>query len=214
MTVVGRSVVLLGPPGAGKGTQAEFLAGIAGLQHVSTGDLLRAAIRDHSDLGRQVKAVVESGRLVSDEVVAALVAQRLDAQAGGLLLDGFPRTVGQAVLLEGLLAERGRAQPLVVELRVPDAEVVQRLAARRTCSECGPRPAGEDTCAGCGRAVQVRADDREDVIRERLRVYAEQTAPLVAWYGERGQLCPVDGTGTPDSVRDRVRKLLPLLEKA
>lgn len=202
-----RCIVLLGPPGAGKGTQAKSLARQRNLEHVSTGDLLRSEIASGSELGRRVQATVEAGRLVPDEVVAELVAARLD-RGGDLLLDGFPRTVAQARVLGDLLDERKWPAPRVVALRVDDDEVVRRLAARRTCPSCGPQAAAED-CVQCGAALLTRPDDAEGVVRERLSIYAAQTVPLMAYYASLGQLAVVDGSGAPGDVARRIEEVVP-----
>jgi len=206
----GPSVVLLGAPGAGKGTQALLLCRRRGLRHLSTGDLLRSEIASGSPLGREVQAIVEGGNLVPDETVARVVAAEVDrgATAAGVLFDGFPRTVGQAVLLEKLLADRGLAVPVALEIEVPDESVVRRLASRRSCAQHGPRPAGEERCSECGGELTIRRDDRPEVVTERLRVYHEKTRPLSAWYADRGALRRVDGLGEPEAVAARVEAAL------
>ena len=202
-------VVLVGPPGAGKGTQAVQLCQREGRAHLSTGDLLRQAIAGGTPLGLRVKPVVESGRLADDESVLGLVEERLGGPGDrAVLLDGFPRTVRQAEMLAELFASRGLAPPVVIEIRVPTEALLARLTSRRTCASCGPRPAGEFHCSGCGMKLAVRADDDESVIRERLRVYEAQTAPLVAWYGDAGLLLPVDGEGSPDAVAARIASVI------
>jgi adenylate kinase len=196
--------VLLGPPGAGKGTQAALLARSADLEHVSTGDLLRAAIASGSDLGRSIQATVDAGRLVADEVVAKLVAERVGL-GRPLLLDGFPRTLRQADMLDALMVEAGLPLPAVLELEVSSKDVVRRLSARRSCPSCGPRPAGESSrCGQCGAALFTRPDDAESVVLERLRVYREQTSPLSARYEAQGRLFPVDGGGAVAEVAAQV----------
>ena len=198
-------VVLVGPPGAGKGTQASRLSAREALRHLSTGDLLRQAIAAGSDLGTRVQGIVESGRLVPDELVLSLVEARLgESRQGGVLLDGFPRTLRQAEMLAEIFEARHLAPPLVVEIVVPDDEVVHRLSSRRICPSCGPRPANEAACGGCGRGIVVRADDREEVVRQRLLVYAQQTAPLSDWYRSRGLLRVVDGLGNPEEIAGRI----------
>lgn len=203
-----RSIVLLGPPGAGKGTQAAGLARRAGLDHVSTGELLRRAIAGGTPLGLRVAPIMEKGGLVDDGTVAELVGEAMDRPGTrGLLLDGYPRTLGQAAVLADLLASRGLPPPLVIEIRLPDDEVIRRLAGRRTCATCGPRPAGEATCARCGGGLSARPDDAEDVIRARLKVYMAQTAPLTDHYGAQGLLRTVDGMGSPADVEARIREV-------
>jgi adenylate kinase len=199
---VALNLVMLGPPGAGKGTQAKRLAAARGLPHISTGDMLRAAVAEGTDLGRRAQAIMASGALVGDDIIIGVVRERLakaDA-ARGFVLDGFPRTVPQAEALDAVLA--GAAPLIVIEVAVEDEELVRRLASRRVCSACGanadvPAP---DRCARCGGVLTQRADDREEVIRERLRVYARDTRPLVEYYGARPTFRRVDGAQPPDAV--------------
>jgi adenylate kinase len=198
---------IFGPPGAGKGTQADALCERHGLVHLATGDMLRRAIASGTALGERVKEIVESGRLVDDETVGEVVGARLDEDdaRAGTLLDGFPRTLGQVELLDRILAERGRRLDVVVELDVPEEVLIGRLTGRRSCPDHGPiPPSGEGRCPRCGGEGVVREDDTEKVIRQRLGVYREQTAPVAGAYGERGILLSVDGTGTPEEVSARI----------
>src|SRR5437773_900399 len=221
MSAVGGSgarLVLLGAPGVGKGTQAPETSCRTGLPHISTGDLLRAAIRDGSPLGRRVAAMVERGELVPDGVVGEMMEERLarpDA-ADGFILDGFPRTVAQADLLDRILARRGQALDRVISIEVPEAEIVERLAGRRSCGQCGAiyhvrynRPKVEGICDRCGSELRQRPDDTEAVIAERLRAYREQTAPLAARYRKVGRLVEIDGRGRPDEVFGRIAAVVP-----
>jgi adenylate kinase len=199
------NLVMLGPPGAGKGTQAKRLAAARAVPHISTGDMLREAVAAGTEIGLRAKAVMEQGGLVSDEIIIGVVRERLarpDAQAG-FLLDGFPRTVAQAQALDTLMA--GRAPLVVIEIAVADDELVRRLTSRRVCSQCGvnadvPAP-GQPvpvSCSRCGGALTQRADDREEVIRERLKVYARDTRPLVDFYRARPTFRAVDGARAPE----------------
>ena len=201
------NLVFLGPPGAGKGTQAKQFAAARGIPHVSTGDMLREAVAAGTELGLKARAVMESGRLVGDDIIIGVVRERLarpDAQLG-FVLDGFPRTVPQAEALDGVVADR---DPLViVDIAVPDEELVRRLTSRRVCGQCGanaPVPAvgepGPQRCGRCGGPLTQRADDREEVIRERLRVYGRDTLPLIEYYSGRPTFRRVDGAQAPERV--------------
>ena len=206
-------LVLFGAPGVGKGTQAQALQRRFDAPHVSTGDMLRAAIREGTSLGKQARAVVERGELVPDALVSALVSERLgrDDVRDGFVLDGYPRTVRQAADLDAALGARGSAVDVVVNLEVPAAEIVERLAGRRSCPACGatyhvrfqPAKAGE-TCDRCGGTLTQRLDDAPDVVQGRLRVYEAQTAPVLEHYRGRGLLVDVDGRGTPEEVEARI----------
>jgi len=195
-------VVMLGPPGAGKGTQAERFAQRHELPKISTGDILREAVHSDTELGRIARATMDAGNLVSDDVMVGIVRERLarpDAQRG-FVLDGFPRTVIQAGALDQMMADRG---PLVVvDLVVPEDVLVRRLAARRICSECGSNAPVEWTtaCGKCGGALVQRTDDNEGIVRERLKVYQRQTKPLVDYYSGRPTFRTVDGNQPPDVV--------------
>ncbi len=205
-------LMLLGAPGAGKGTQAKRLSADRAIPQISTGDMLRSAVAKGTQMGVEAKRYMDAGGLVPDEVVIGIVRERLaesDA-AVGFILDGFPRTVAQAEALAGFV-------PLdaVVNIAVPSEMVVARLSGRRTCKACGAiyhvvssAPSVEGVCDACGGELYQRSDDNETSIRERLRQYADKTAPLVAWYGERGVLLDVEGTGSPDDVYARVQSAL------
>jgi len=201
------NLVMLGPPGAGKGTQAKKLAATLHIPHISTGDMLREAVAGGTDIGLRARAIMEKGQLVSDEIIVGVVRERLakaDAQAG-FLLDGFPRTVPQAQALDMIVA--GCDPLVVVDIAVADEELVRRLTSRRVCSQCGtnadvPAP-GQSVpaqCGRCGGALTQRADDREEVIRERLRVYARDTRPLLDYYRDRPTFRPVNGAQAPEVV--------------
>ena len=201
------NLVMLGPPGAGKGTQAVRVEQERGIPQISTGDILREAVKAGTDLGRQAQAVMERGELVSDALIVEIVRERLarDDTRGGFILDGFPRTVAQAEALDEILA--GRDPLIVVELSVPDQPLVQRLSRRRVCRDCGATygagAGGEvpTVCTRCGAALIARKDDREEVVRERLRVYSEQTEPLVVFYRDRPSFRRVDGNQPAAAVR-------------
>lgn len=184
-------VILLGPPGVGKGTQAVRLADAVGWEHVSTGDLLRAARRDGTELGRKAQAFMDSGELVPDSLILDLVRDHLKgiAPEAGILFDGFPRTTAQAEGLEGVLDAVARQVNRVVVFKASEDELVKRLSGRRSCPECGAvynvhvnPPTADDTCDRCGGTLVQRADDEAETVRRRLVVYQEQTAPLIEWY--------------------------------
>ncbi len=200
-------LVLLGPPGSGKGTQAALICAEFGLQHLSTGNMLRDEIARRSDLGLEVEATVRSGALVDDATVNRIVFARLDRD-DSFLLDGYPRNASQAGALDGYLGD-GRALSGAVLLRVPGDEVVRRLSGRMTCSACGftgSGATGGGCCPGCGGLLEVRPDDSPEVILRRLGEYARSTAPLESYYGSR--LLAVDGSGSVDEVWVRLREAL------
>lgn len=216
-------VVLVGPPGAGKGTQAQIIAERLAIPKVSTGDIFRANISGGTELGQRAKAYMDRGDLVPDEVTNAMVRDRLaeDDAANGFLLDGFPRNVRQAETLDGILADLSVDLDAAVELVVDEDEVVRRLEGRRTCQKCGhvhhleytpPTTAG--VCDVCGGELLQRDDDRPETIRRRLEVYREQTAPLVNFYGERELLVRVDAIGAVEDVTRRALKVLGVGENA
>jgi adenylate kinase len=210
-------VVLVGPPGAGKGTQAQFIASQLSIPTISTGEIFRSNVSRGTDLGRQAKAYMDRGDLVPDEITIAMVASRFaedDAQAG-FLLDGFPRNVPQAETLKKMLAEWDTRLDLVLELVVEDDEVVRRLSGRRTCRRCGhvwhvlfDPPARNERCDDCGGDLFQRDDDREETIRHRLDVYQQQTQPLIAFYADEGIMLGVDATGPVEEVTDRALSAL------
>jgi adenylate kinase len=210
-------VVLLGPPGVGKGTQASRLAVRFSVPHISTGEMLRDAIRRRTPAGLAAEAEVAAGRLVPDELVGRIVGERIgtDDCRNGFFLDGYPRNLAQAGTLERLLAGAGHALDGAVELTAGEDLLVRRLSGRRTCKGCGTvfhvdlnRPAREGRCDACGEPLVQRNDDREEVIRERLRVYRDVTAPLAAYYRERGLLQTVSAEGSVDGVTEAITQLL------
>ena len=202
-------LILIGPPGAGKGTQARWLVERLGVPQISTGDMLRAARKAGTELGKKADAYMNAGKLVPDEVVVGLVAERLREAdcAKGFLLDGFPRTIPQAEALDAELARHGRKVQFVVALEVRDESIVRRLSGRRTCGTCGriwqlefDPPPSPEKCS-CSGTLTQRDDDQEATIRNRLRVYHEQTSPLLAYYERMGVLRRVAGEGKPEDVR-------------
>lgn len=204
-------IVLVGPPGAGKGTQAHFIASHLSVPKISTGDIFRANVGGNTELGRQAKQYMDRGDLVPDEITVAMVRDRLaeeDAQ-DGFLLDGFPRNVPQAETLKKILAELDIRLELVLELVVDEEEVVRRLSGRRTCSQCSRiwhvdfDDKQDDICDDCGGQLFQRDDDKEETIRHRLEVYTEQTAPLVSFYADEGILVGIDATGPVEEVTRR-----------
>jgi adenylate kinase len=205
-------IVLVGPPGAGKGTQAQFIASHLSIPKISTGDIFRANVSGNTPLGQKAKEYMDRGDLVPDEVTIAMVRDRLaedDAQEG-FLLDGFPRNVPQAETLKKIMSEMDRKLDLVLELVVDDDEVVRRLSGRRTCRKCGriwhvafDPPTKDGICDVCGGELFQRDDDREETIRHRLEVYQEQTAPLASFYADEGILVGLDATGPVEEVTER-----------
>jgi adenylate kinase len=210
-------VVLVGPPGAGKGTQAQFLASHLSIPKISTGDIFRDNVSHGTALGRRAQAFMERGDLVPDEVTIAMVTDRLaddDAQTG-FLLDGFPRNLPQAETLKKMLASWDTKLDVVLELVVDDDEVVRRLSERRTCRRCGRTwhlsfdpPIQPGICDDCGGELFQRDDDREETIRHRLEVYQQQTTPLVAFYADEGTLLGLDATGPVDEITERALSAL------
>ena len=210
-------VVLLGPPGSGKGTQAKLLLERYRIPQVSTGDMLRAAVRAGTPLGRDAKQYMDRGSLVPDAIIVGLVRERLAQYdcSCGYILDGFPRTVAQAEALDRMLAAAGTPLDHVISLEVAEDDLVARIAGRRTCRNCGAMyhvqfsPSRVDgVCDACGGPTYQRDDDQEETVRRRLQVYTRQTEPLVAFYRGRGLLRPVPGTGDMAEIAQRVLRVL------
>jgi adenylate kinase len=211
------NLILLGPPGSGKGTQGERLTEDFRLPYYATGDILRAAVREGTELGLQAKEYMDRGDLVPDEVIVGVIGERVaDPEAAdGFILDGFPRTIPQAEALDAEMESLGRALTAAVLIDVGDEEVIRRLSGRRTCIKNGhvfhvefDPPKNEGVCDVCGSRLETRDDDKPEVIRHRLEQYREKTEPLIAYYEGKGVLRRVDGDRSADEVSDRIRALL------
>ncbi len=214
------NIILLGPPGAGKGTQARLLVENFGMVQLSTGDMLRAAKSSGTEMGKRVAEVMARGDLVTDDIVIGLIAEQLDGEAGkhGLIFDGFPRTLAQADALEKLLADKNKTLDAVIEMRVDDEALIDRVAGRFTCANCGEvyhdktKPtAKEGVCDKCGSTeLTRRADDNAETMRVRLMAYYRGTAPLIGYYHAKGKLRSVDGLGQIDAIQAEIRSQLGL----
>jgi adenylate kinase len=214
------NLVLLGPPGAGKGTQAERLVEDFDLPYYATGDILRAAVKDETALGSKAKEYMDRGELVPDDLICRVIMERVDSEeaADGFLLDGFPRTVGQVEALDEALERRGRELTTAILIDTPDDEVVRRLSGRRICVkaqhvyhvEFDP-PKNEGACDQDGSRLIQRDDDKPETVRKRLAVYHEQTEPVIEWYRDKGILRSFDGTRSPDEVHNHIRATLATL---
>jgi len=198
-------LVLVGPPGAGKGTQAQFLAAHYLIPHIATGDIFRANLKAGTPLGLQAKTFMDRGELVPDSVTNDMVKDRLlqDDLANGFLLDGFPRNVAQAEVLRANLTQKSTPLTAVLELSIDNSEIISRLSSRRTCKDCGLPTVGNENCPTCGGEVYQREDDKEEVIARRLEVYEEQTAPIISFYRSEGLLITVSAMGTVEEITQR-----------
>lgn len=212
------NIILLGPPGAGKGTQARMLERDHGMVQLSTGDMLRAAVASGSEIGLKAKEVMAAGQLVSDDIVIGVVAERLDQPdaQGGVIFDGFPRTTAQAEALDKLLVEKGKSLDAVIEMKVDDEALVERVSGRFTCAKCGEgyhdrfkRPKEDGVCDACGGTeFKRRPDDNAATVRSRLTAYHEQTAPLIAYYQAQGKLKSIDGMAEINEVKSQLAAAL------
>jgi adenylate kinase len=214
------NLILMGPPGAGKGTQAERLVDDFDLPYYATGDILRAAVKEESELGKEAKQYMDNGDLVPDELICKVIMERLDSGEadGGFILDGFPRTVGQAEVLEDALEGRGRSLTAALLIEASDDDVIRRLSGRRICQKNGhvyhlefDPPKNDNACDQDGSKLVQRDDDKEETVKKRLRVYHEQTEPLIDWYDDKGVLRRFDGTRKPDEVHQHIRATLATL---
>jgi adenylate kinase len=212
------NIILLGPPGAGKGTQAKRLEESRGMVQLSTGDMLRAEVQSESALGKEAKAVMDAGKLVSDALVIGIIGNRIDQPdcKNGFILDGFPRTVAQAEALDGMLEEKGMTLDAVIEMKVDDAALTERITGRYTCGTCGQgyhdtfhKPAKPGICDKCGGTeFKRRADDNAETVTSRLEAYHAQTAPILPYYADKGMLKSVDGMADMDEVTRQIEKVL------
>jgi adenylate kinase len=211
-------LILLGPPGAGKGTQAQRIVEKHGIPQLSTGDMLRAAVSAGTEVGKRAKAVMDAGKLVSDDIVIAIVSERIDAPdcANGFILDGFPRTLVQADATEAMLSSKDLDLSAVIEIRVDDEILADRIAGRYTCANCGAgyhdenlKPKVDGVCDKCGSThFKRRPDDNRDTVRTRLQAYYKETSPLIGYYHAKGKLHSVDGMGEIDAVTGEIEAIL------
>lgn len=211
-----KNLIIFGPPGAGKGTQSDAIKDKLSVYHLSTGDMLREAIKNETETGNLAKKFTDAGKLVPDEVVIKIVEEKVASLGAdkGILFDGFPRTLAQAEALDAMLSGLGRTVDTVICIDVPDDNIVNRLTGRRMCMTCNiiyhiaaKPPKQEGICDQCGKALITRDDDNESVIRQRLNTYHEQTSPVIGYYREKGVLKEIDGTGTPQEASDEIFSL-------
>jgi len=211
------NLILLGPPGGGKGTQAKRIVEKYGIPQISTGDMFREAVAKGTELGKKAKEYMDRGELVPDDIVIGIVKERLSQPdcEKGFILDGFPRTLKQAEALDEILEEMNKKIDAVININVPDEEIIKRIVYRRTCKNCGAvynliysPPKEDNKCDKCGGELYQRDDDKEETVRERLRVYKEQTQPLIDYYKKKGILYEVDGTKSIDEVWKQIESIL------
>ena len=211
------NLILLGPPGAGKGTQAQLMVDRYHIPQISTGDILRAAVKGKTPLGMKAKGFMDQGKLVPDELVIGIIEERLKAADchPGFILDGFPRTIAQAEALQPILSKMGRSIDHVVNIEVEDEELVRRLTGRRTCKNCGAMfhivfhaPKREGICDRCGGTLYQREDDKEETIRTRLKEYQKQTSPLIQYYQQKKTLRSIQGVGGQEQIFEQIIRLL------
>jgi adenylate kinase len=211
------NLILLGPPGAGKGTQAERLAKSADLVQLSTGEMLREEVRSGNELGKMAKRIMDSGALVPDDLIITMISNRIDGVDGkGIILDGFPRTTAQAAALDKMLADKGLRLDHVIQLKVDEDAIVERLSGRFACAKCGAgyhdtfaRPKKDGVCDRCGSTEFTRrSDDNPETVRARLAAYREQTAPILPYYEQKGVLKTVDGMGAMDEVFGQIQRVI------
>jgi adenylate kinase len=210
-------IIMLGAPGAGKGTQAKRIADKYGVPHISTGDIFRANIKNNTELGKKAKTYMDQGLLVPDELVVDLVVDRLKEEDAkkGYVLDGFPRTIPQAEALDEALKKNGEAMEYAIDIEVPDASIIERMSGRRSCTQCGASyhityhpPKKEGVCDSCGGELVLREDDKEETVKKRLSVYHEQTKPLIAYYSGHGIIKEIDGTMGMEEVFQAITEIL------
>ncbi len=210
-------LIFLGPPGAGKGTQAKMMIDRYGIPQISTGDILRAAVKEGTPMGKKAKEYMDAGKLVTDDIVIGIMEDRLKQNdcKKGFILDGFPRTVAQAEALDNMLMNLGMPLDKVLALIVPDGELLKRLTGRRTCKSCGQMyhivfdpPKNESVCDKCGGELYQRQDDNEETIKNRLSVYHSQTSPLIEFYSKKGILFEIDGTRSPEEIFKSIIQIL------